>query len=412
MLRLLPWIALLALAGAGCHKKPDQDHGKATPAAGSVGTGAGAQGGPGAAGAAPPAAPLDLEDPKACAACHAAIVAEFTDSMHAQAHHELDPIYRAMRTLRIAKEGEQIPQACARCHTPRAVSAPDSELARAGVSCATCHNLAKVELSAEARGVEALRFAEPTMLRGPHDVAPGKAVVHGTGPAQPALADGTTVCLACHGEERNPQGLATCATGVEHAGDERSCTSCHMPEVPAPNGVAGTRPTHRSHAFLGPHRAWQHGDLSLFAEHLSVSGRFEGKRFIAVLHNRAAHSFPTGFPARLAMLAMTGFDAKGQQVWSNFAKDPLADHPDAVFGKGYVDAEGKPTLAPYAAKMARDHRLERNEQRELGVEVPPTVARVELALKLWLVAPLAAQKLSLTGPLTEPRVILKATATR
>jgi hypothetical protein len=402
MLRVRTWAALVALLAGGCKKEPARG-GEGDPA-GAIERGGAPDGSA--------AAPLDLEDPQVCAACHAAIVSEYADSMHAQAHHERDPIYRAMRSLRIAREGDTIAQDCARCHSPRAVSAPDSELARAGVSCTTCHNLEAVVLTADARGVEALRAAPPGVLRGPHDVAAGKAVVHGTGPAQPALVDGTTVCLACHGEERNRQGVATCSTGVEHDGDERSCTSCHMPEVAGPNGAAGARPTHRSHRFLGPHQVWQSGDLSLFTDRLVVRGRFDGERFAAVIENRAAHSFPTGFPARLAVLAMTGFDRDGRQVWSNVGADPMADHPDAVFGKGYLDAEGKPALAPYAVRLARDHRVGRDETRELGIEVPRAVVRVELALRLWLVAPPAAAKLGLSGQLTEPRVVAGASVTR
>lgn len=400
MPRSLHWLlALLALGALACRKDRTHDD-------------------PAGAAATPPAsaplvaAPVVPDDPQTCAACHGAIVAEYTESMHAQAHHAADPIYGAMRSLRLGKEGPQLSAACARCHTPRDLADAESAVAKTGVGCATCHNLASVELSAELRGVEALRFDAPGMLRGPHDVPAGKAVVHGTGPAQPALVDGKTVCLACHGEERNPQGLPTCTTGVEHGDDERSCTSCHMPEVAAPSGVVSTRATHRSHAFLGPHRAWHGGEIAWLAEHLTVSGRFEQQRVVALIDNRAAHGFPTGFPARLAMLAMTGFDAGGARVWSNFDKDPIKDHPEAVFGKAYVDAEGKPTLAPYATKMVRDHRVQRLEKRELANAVPAAVVRVELELKLWLVAPPAAQKLGLSGPLTEPRVLAKATVVR
>ncbi len=397
MPRSFHWLlALLALGALACRKDRTRDDPAAPP--------------PSTAPLAAP--PVNPDDPQTCAACHDAIVAEYTESMHAQAHHAADPIYGAMRTLRLGKEGPQLSAACARCHTPRELAEAESEVARVGVGCATCHNLAAVELTAAARGVEALRFDVPGMLRGPHDVPAGKAGVHGTGPAQPALADGKTVCLACHGEERNAQGLATCSTGVEHGDDERSCTSCHMPQVATPSGIASTRATHRSHAFVGPHRAWQLQDLFWLAEHLTVSGRFEQQRLVVLIDHRASHDFPTGFPGRLAMLAMTGFDASGSKVWSNFSKDPMKDHPEAVFGKVYVDAEGKPTLAPYASALARDHRVPGLAKHELAIAVPASVARVELELRLWLIAPPAAQRLGLTGPLTEPRVLAKATVLR
>jgi hypothetical protein len=182
-----------------------------------------------------------------------------------------------------------------------------------------------------------------------------------------------------------------------------------MPRVDGPSGPVSARKTHHSHAFAGPHRAWGDADTSLLASAVKLGGRFEGERFVATLENASGHSFPTGFPARLAVLVMRGLDASGAEVWKNVKGDPMKDHPDAVLNKLYVDAEGAPTLAPYGVKLARDSRLTPGERRTITVAVPSTVSTVELTLRFWLVAPMAATRIGVKGPEATPRdvVVLK-----
>ncbi len=360
--------------------------------------------------ATPTAVQLDLNDPATCAACHATIVAEFTASMHAAAHYTGDPVYAAMRTLRIQKEGPQVAVGCDRCHSPRAADALQPVLA--GVTCMSCHNLSDVTLTDGKRGSDVLVRGPANQLRGPHDVVAGAATPHGTGAALGAIVDGTTVCLACHQTETNAAGLTTCATGMEHDRTGPSCTSCHMPKVATANGVATTRTSHRSHAFVGPHVAWQAPASGLLASHLTIAARIDGNNLMVELHNGSGHNFPSGFPGRLAVLTMQGVDAQGAVVWQNIKTDPMRDHPDAVFNKVFVDAAGQPVLAPYGVKLTRDNTLKLNETRRIVIAVPVAVVRVDLALKHWLVAPPAAKLIQLTGALTEPRVRVTATALR
>ena len=310
---------------------------------------------------------LDVNDASTCGVCHTAIVAEWQESLHSRAHHAKDPLYAAMRTLRLEKQGPHIPGKCATCHNPRDTQDHDSVAAQTGVVCATCHQLDGVHLGEGRKGVEALVVGADKTFRGPHDIPNGTAPLHATGAALPALADGKTLCLACHDEEKNPAGLSTCSTGMEYAagGETKPCAECHMPTVESPSGPVSTRPTHKSHRFLGPHQAQRLGEPGLLADAVKVSGRFEGGKLIAKLENVTGHGFPTGFPARMVVLDLRAFDASGKEVFRNITADPMKEHPEAVFNKGYVDADGKPALAPFATKLVRDTRLKAGEMREV-----------------------------------------------
>lgn len=346
-----------------------------------------------------PRAPMAVDEPDACSACHAAIVDEWRASMHARAHHGADVIYGAMRRLRMGREGDELAGRCAQCHSPRDPEDPESAAARTGVSCATCHNLDGVDdADGTRRGARALTRAEGDTLRGPHDVSADADAPHDTGAAAPWLSDGRTICLACHGSMQNAQGAATCTTGAEYAeaSDERTCTGCHMPVVDAPAGSASERPSHRSHGFLGPHELYvEEGSSDFLATAVALSPALDGRTLRATLENRTGHALPTGFPGRMILVRATGYDASGEAVWHNFTDAPMAQDPDAVLNKVYVDAEGEPTLPPYAARLARDTRLRPGESRELSWTLPANVVRAEIALLYRLLPPPAAQRLGI-----------------
>ncbi|MDP3505167.1 MAG: multiheme c-type cytochrome [Myxococcales bacterium] len=357
---------------------------------------------------------LDADDPATCQPCHAQVVAEFQESLHSRAHHANDALYASMRTMRLAKQGPQIAGACANCHSPRDTKDFDSKAARAGVTCATCHQLEGVRSGDGIKGAAALIVGPEKTFRGPHDLVNGTAPLHATGAALPALVDGTSLCLACHGEETNAAGVATCTTGPEYVAskDGRSCTSCHMAEVEGASGAVTTRTKHRSHRFAGPHQQHRLGGPGLLDDAVKLSGRFEGDAVIAVLENTSPHGFPTGFPARVAMLDLRALDATGKELGRNITSDPMKDHPEAVFNRGYVDAEGKPSLAPFAAKQVRDNRLTPAEKREVRWKVPAQTAKVEARLRFFLLAPFAAKQLEYTGPETKPVLLAPVVVSR
>lgn len=338
-----------------------------------------------------PVASFDPDDPTSCAPCHGQVVSEWQTSMHSQAHHDRDPIYGAMRTLRMAKQGEAVGGKCLTCHTPRAPEAPDSAAAQAGVSCATCHAAAEVHAD-RGPGAKALVF-DDTVFRSARDVAPGASPVHGTGPAAPHLADGRTMCLACHDATTTPADQPACTTGPEHealAGDG-TCVSCHMPRVDGPSGAVSGRADHPSHAFLGPHQAWS-GDASFLASAVDLTVALEGRTATVTLTNQAGHAFPTGFPGRMAVLVVKGLDAGGATVWSNVPEQGLPE-PAFLLNKVYVDADGKPVAAPFAKELKADRRLVPGEVRPVTVEVPAGVVAVEAELVFRLLPPPLAKAL-------------------
>jgi hypothetical protein len=392
-------LSVLALT-LSCVKRGDQPHDRrATPTAEQAVAQA-------LAAALRDAGTVSMEDPATCAVCHPTVAAEFEQSLHRRSHHSADPLYAAMRAFRLAKEGPALATQCASCHSPRDVEDPESLVASRGVTCATCHQLAAVHQGLS--GARALERGPAELMRGGDDLDAGASPLHETGPGLSALADGTTVCLACHLEDRNKAGLATCSTGVElaSAAVQQPCTSCHMPRVEGPSGPVSARKTHHSHAFAGPHQAWDGTDTSLLASAVKLGGHFDGDRFVATLENASGHGFPTGFPARLAVLGMRGLDARGAEVWKNITGDPMKDQPEAVLNKLYVDAEGAPTLAPYGVKVARDSRLTPGERRTITVAVPANVSTVVLTLRFWLVAPMAATRIGVQGLEATPREVV------
>ncbi|MCU0673836.1 MAG: cytochrome c family protein [Myxococcota bacterium] len=359
-----------------------------------------------------PVATVDLDDPRTCATCHAAVVEEWERSMHAEAHQSRDPIYAALRTLRIERQGPQVAGQCGTCHHPLASSEPESPLAALGVSCRSCHGVAEVR---EGAGHAALVFADDRVMRGPHDLRADASPAHGTGPAAAHLTDGKTLCLACHREARNPQGVVTCNTGnelAEHADASATCTGCHMPTVETPSGAVSTRTSHRSHAFLGPHAAWEGSAADFLRSAVAMNARLDGDALVVSLENRSGHGFPSGYPGRLVVLQAIAKDPSGAEVWRAW-REEASERPEVMLTQVYVDAEGQPVMAPFATAMARDSRLRPNETRELRFDVPPTTATVEVSLRFFLLPPKASQALGLAqSPLAAPRVIAEARATR
>lgn len=351
---------------------------------------------------------IDFDDPESCAPCHGVVVAEWKTSMHARSHHEKDPIYGTMRTKRMQVQGEQIAEQCNQCHIPRAVETSETSVAFQSVSCSTCHAVSAHDPS-QGMGARAFTWSEDTLL-GPNDLAPGASPVHGTGPAPSWMTDGRSLCLTCHDATSTPTGAAACTTGPEHTalqGDE-TCTSCHMPTVEGPSGALSRHTSHASHAFLGPHHAWYHDDASFMATAVDLGVSRDGEGITVTLDNRAGHAFPTGFPGRMAVVVVEGFDAAGQSVWKNITGDPMQESPESVLGKVYVDAEGKPVPAPFSVELRRDSRLEPGEKRTLRYAVPPTVEAAEARLVFRLLPPPLAESLGIDGVEAEPRVIATA----
>ncbi len=342
----------------------------------------------------PHATPVDIDDPAACETCHPAITAEWQQSMHARSHHSRDPIYAGIRAIRAKKEGSDITKACAGCHTPGFEDDPDAEAAAVGVGCATCHNQ-RID-------------AAPGQLLGPTDVADGATPAHGTGPAHKAIADGTAVCMTCHASLDSPSGVSMCATGAEHAtitgSPSQSCASCHMPRIAGAATMHSPKPDHAAHRFLGPHRAWYQDDPAFVASAIEVTATLVDRTLRVEVANVSGHSFPTGFPGRMAIVTCVGRDREGAEIWRCEPR---------TLGKVYVDADGKRTLAPYAVKLASDTRIVPGGTEAFEVQTPAEVVDVDVLVSMRLLPePLAAKLALADAPEGAPKLIAKVTASR
>lgn len=405
---MLPVLVLWLAACTGAPPTPSPNaspEGEPVPAA--------AEPGPEAAEPAVATAHADLDAVETCAACHQQVVTEWKQSMHSRAHHDADPVYGAMRAFRMEKQGEAVGRKCNTCHTPRAPDDEDGAAARAGVSCAACHTT--VDVRDGAQGAEALVAGAPGTVYGPHAIEDGASPIHGNGGVSAVIADGRTLCLACHAATKNPAGVATCTTGPEHGAVEGAepCTGCHMPRVDGPSGSVSSRADHASHVFAGPHRAWYQDDPAFLAQALEVEARFDGGALVVDVANAAQHGFPTGFPGRVAMLRVQAKDAAGAVVWSNLGDDPMTDDPEVVWNKIYVDAEGQPTMPPFAEALKADRRLAAGARVSRRYAVPAEAVSAEIALVFRLLPPPAAQTLGIADlPEAAPRVAPLAAVTR
>jgi len=362
-----------------------------------------------------------LSDPKTCARCHKAIYDEWTESMHARAHHTKDPIYAGMRAARMANDGPKVAGRCALCHTPKDTDpASQSLLALQGVGCLACHTVQAVHLADGKKGAKALQWGPPGRMFGPHDLEPGRSRMHETGPAPDHMkanaGHGDDLCLACHGQIINPKGVPMCATGVEHAtmkGARKRCVDCHMPRAAGKGAPGSGRKDHASHRFVGPHRAWYQGDPSILAHAVRLDAAWDDAGLRVSLRNLTGHAFPTGFPGRMVLLKAVGLDKTGAKVWENFTDDPMAQSPDSVLNQVFAGADGKPTLPPLSVKRVRDTRVPAGGTRELRFDPPKTVATVELRLIMRLVPPPVVGKFKL-DPAKEgsPKVFLKKVVAR
>jgi hypothetical protein len=327
-----------------------------------------------------------LKDPNNCRPCHAAVVDEWQASLHAGAHE--DPIFVGVRTLRSKKE-QDLETKCAVCHAPVA--------ATSGVTCFACHATAEVHAD-RGRGKKALTWSSDGRLYGPSDLPAKKTPVHGTGAAPAHLKDGATLCLACHGDLANADGVPLCQTATEWeaAKSGKSCVDCHMPPAKGPASVATAKTEHTSHRFAGPRGLWTTEGAIAERKLVSVSGAIVDGQLEVRVENRTGHAFPSGFPGRMAKVVATSGD---------YAQEVL-------LAKRHEDADGKPTIAAYAKKITADTRLLPNETRVVKWPAPEGDAPIEVKVVLRLLPPPLAEKIGVDGPLAAPRVVAKTTVTR
>jgi hypothetical protein len=318
--------------------------------------------------------------PESCAQCHAQVVADWKQSLHAVADSEI--VYARVVAEFRREHGVEASNWCAGCHSPLRMARGQlnikvADVDQPNVDCVTCHSIRQIH---QPRGD--LNF----------DMAVKPAAGYGAGYAsvvsnrlllmQPdahrerwngSLPRGSELCGACHrqtlpefltGSKDSPTIQDTYGEwqrsrfNSDNPAQRRTCQDCHMPENRGLTSllVGGGR----RHLFAGASVdvARLEGSRTALREHrrllasaaavaLAVEGcNSQGIALLAKVTNYGAgHNLPTGVTdLREVWLEVTAKDEAGRVVYQSGAvsSDGTLD-PDATrFGVTLGDAERKP----------------------------------------------------------------------
>ncbi|MEO1269288.1 MAG: multiheme c-type cytochrome [Myxococcota bacterium] len=221
-----------------------------------------------------------LSERESCAQCHAGIVSEWQESMHAFSSMN-NPFYVVSFDPFVADSGHTKGRFCNGCHEPAflfketpATIEPTDPLAYAGVGCGTCHGA--VEATSDGNASYTLT-TQPVPVPKPGDDASLAAHRARVG-ADTLRSD--ALCVSCHraflspdtghdvfvngadefGPWRRSAYAGSRATRIDAPAESHSCTSCHMPKAKGAvsSTMTGTK-SHASHRFPGGHTTMAHG---------------------------------------------------------------------------------------------------------------------------------------------------------
>ena len=344
-----------------------------------------------------------------CLACHNGLISSNGEDVSIgvawrasmMANSSRDPYWQASvrrETLDHPSHADAIQDECAICHMPMARAAAhasggrgrvfslapggrgDSDehrLAADGVSCTLCHQIGPERLGTRESFVGGFTLAPrtPDGLRifGPYDIERGlKRTMHSATDATPEKADHlrqSEVCATCHTlytEAFGPKGEVIGSLPEQmpylewrHSAfaREKSCQSCHMPDVestPIASVLGEPRERLARHTFLGGNffmlrmlnrfraslgvtapapeldaaaratlRQLESDTAGIAITRTSVAaGRLEAE---VEVRNLTGHKLPTGYPSRRVWVHLSVRDASGA----------------VVFESGAVDAQGR-----------------------------------------------------------------------
>ena len=345
--------------------------------------------------------PLHLVSAKECKTCHEDIYSQWKGSMHANSTALKDPIHGAFYQAVIGDpEQEGIKKkgkypVCLQCHAPAAAKDGKTNLTakqayNEGVNCIACHTISRFKGTKKAEGglrlgTQAYEFSS-TSLQGPgsnHTTPDWQHPVF-QNTANPDVFKTNAVCMGCHDQRKNSNKVALCQTGDEIATSEgnNNCVSCHMPT--AVNGKA-------DHSLLGGHSAKMVSKGLLMT--MTTVKKNKTLEVSLKLTNQLPHNFPTGAPFRNVYVKLTGYDKKGQEIWTSSQSHPAQDDKKAMFMYSLGDAEGNPAPPPKATQVLGDTRLKPHETRELKYSLPKEkIAKIKAVAYYDLLLPSMKKK--------------------
>lgn len=355
-----------------------------------------------------------------------------------------DPYYLAVFADELAFRPNlnlTVERTCTRCHAPEASvelegegigpsfatltagTSAEAHLAREGVACTGCHQIADAELGTFTSFTGGFVIESERLIYGPYQDPRGdfmRTVTNFT-PTYGAHVSRSALCATCHTVITRPRDAkgnvgpnfpeqapylewAASAYATEGAPGERSaeCQDCHMPsssddDVPLelviakqPDGLPPRKPFRR-HGFAGANVAlsrfgaadpsWFGADVTK-AEHeaqarsseamLRAAARLEarevrrdgdGLEVVVVVSNASGHKFPTGYPSRRAFLHVAVTAPDGRVVFESGKTDAYGR---LVTSTGAI-AEPK-TFHPHLDVVDREDRVQIYESVPVDVQ--------------------------------------------
>ena len=356
---------------------------------------------------------LQLFAPAAeCVACHNGLSTTGNEDVSIgtmwrstmMANSARDPYFQAglrRETLDHPSQADKIQDECAGCHAPmlqraahasgqridllaqlaagadadRKTAEPGHQLARDGVSCTVCHQIADVDLGTRNAFNGRFQLAPASggvrQAFGPFAVDNGRTrIMHsvtGFKQAKTTHIRESSLCATCHtlytqahdadgkvvGELPEQMNFQEWQHSAFYS-EQRSCQSCHMPQVTEPTRIASVLGEQREglgrHLFVGGNflvlkildrfrqdlgvdalpaeldataaatrRQLASDTATMTVRASQVDGSVLAEVSIVTL---AGHKFPTGYPSRRAWLHLTARDAAGRVVFASGAPRP------------------------------------------------------------------------------------------
>jgi hypothetical protein len=331
-----------------------------------------------------------------CLRCHGEIGKQWKGSIHASSL--ADPVFQALYKLGSEQTNGLTDKLCAGCHSSPAVvsghSSPEDVLqlgapASEGVSCVVCHSITDTNIPEGDQAPSNASFV--TDPGGPISAARmlRTCALEERDTVKVDLLGKSEFCATCHGVVHPLNGFVVERTYDEwrtsiYAAKDIQCQDCHMQpvdkaietartlkKVPNPGRVTDTGPPRShtyTHEFIGANSVMTgllgHEQHSAMSEKLLKSAASieltlaepplknrSVQLRVKVTNETAGHNLPTSLvEVRQMWLDVQVTDADGNEVFRSGAVDDDGNiDKDAVMYHGVaVDAEGKPTVLPWA----------------------------------------------------------------